>query len=83
MASSGWIADRAKDIMSTELNIGPKAHQDRLEKKYNVTLRFGITWKGVHAILFSILTHISSYICNSSAKQPRRASFLILIKFHS
>lgn len=47
MASSGWIADRAKDIMTTEPNIGPKALQDRLEKKYNVTLRSGRTWEGL------------------------------------
>jgi hypothetical protein len=24
MASSGWIADRAKEIMTTEPNIGPR-----------------------------------------------------------
>lgn len=47
MASSGWIADRAKEIMTTEPNIGPKALQDRLEKKYNVTLRYGRTWEGL------------------------------------
>ena len=46
MASQAWIADRGKDIMIEEPNIGSRKLQDALEKKYNVKLEYGRVWHG-------------------------------------
>lgn len=44
MASQRCVADRAKNLLVEKPKLGAK--EDSLEKKYNISLRYGKVWNG-------------------------------------
>jgi hypothetical protein len=46
MASQAWIADRAIPLLKDNLEMGPKAVKNELEKKYNIKIPYQTAYYG-------------------------------------
>ncbi|XP_066162683.1 uncharacterized protein [Oryza sativa Japonica Group] len=46
MASSSWVCDRVIDMLREKPSLGPKELQERLERKYHITVGYDKVFKG-------------------------------------